>query len=89
MDIIKRNGKKQKFSKPKLVKGLMKCCKGAKMSSVRCKKLAEGVSSSVVEGLKGKRSIKAIDLRRRVLRRLDRSAKKVARAWRSFDKKRH
>ena len=85
MDVIKRNGKKQNFSSSKLCKSIENVLKEAKVSQ-RGIVLAE-LCESLKVGLKGKRSIKAIELRRMVLSRLERRSKKAVALWRKFEAK--
>ncbi|MDP4012352.1 MAG: hypothetical protein Q8R00_01990 [Candidatus Nanoarchaeia archaeon] len=87
VDIIKRIGKRQKFSVAKIKRAVEKAAKEAKVAKSKRVALAKEVSVSVVKALKGKRSIKATALRRAVLVRLDRAAKRVASAWRRYEKR--
>lgn len=89
MNIIKRNGKRQNFSMMKVSRSLEKALKEGKVSAVKRKRLIKEICESLNVGLKGKRVIKAVDLRRMVLRRLERLSKPSLRAWRRYDKKRH
>lgn len=88
MEVIKRSGRRQKFSISKLKRGIERAAKDAKITASKRKSLAMDISSSVVHGLKGKRSIRAAELRRRVLTRIERQARSAASAWRRFDRKR-
>tara|TARA_Y100000310_G_scaffold13087_1_gene13411 strand:+ start:1329 stop:1601 length:273 start_codon:yes stop_codon:yes gene_type:complete len=89
VDILKRSGRKQNFSLAKLQKAIDRAAKDAKMPVAKrkelCKEIAEGIKGS----LRRKRSISAVDLRRRVLGRLDRRSIATSKAWRKFDRRRH
>lgn len=89
MDVLKRSGKKQLFSITKLERSIANAAKDAKISADKKAKLVKEIVGSVVTGLKGKRVVKAVELRARVLRRLDRRARAVAGAWRKYDERRH
>ena len=88
MEVLKRSGRKQKFNLTKLEGGILKAAKEARLKPDQAKRLAKEISLSIKKGLKGKRIIKAVELRERVLRRLDAREKKVSAAWRKFDRKR-
>lgn len=62
MNIVKRKGKKQRFSKAKIVKGCMK----AGATKTTCTKVASRVSKKVVEGLSSRRvgELTIIELRK-------------------------
>lgn len=86
--IIKRDGRKQAFSASKMKRSIEKATKEAKVPSVRSKKIVAEVMRSVVKRFKGRKSVKSTELRRAILGRLDRIAKKVSTSWRRHDRKR-
>jgi len=83
--VIKRNKKKQTYTIKKLERAVEKAAKDAKISLKGRKKLIHEVAHTLHYKLKGRTSIKTTDLRRLILRRLDRRSKKTARAWRRHD----
>jgi len=87
MDVVKRSGRRQKFSIAKLERGLTKAFKEAKVSSARARENVTEIADSVYSSIRRRRSIRAVDLRRRVLGRLDRRSRAAARAWRSYDRR--
>lgn len=87
MNVVKKSGKKQKFSKAKLMKSIQDAAKEAGLSPAKRKVLAKEVVDSFVEAAKKKKVMKAVEIRRSVLGRLDRRAKSVSKAWRRYDKK--
>ncbi len=87
-DVVKRNGKKQKFSKAKLEKSVEKAAKEAKVSAAHIKTLVKEISEGVSAAIGGRKSIKSAELRRKVLDRLGRRSKAAVAAWRRYDKKR-
>lgn len=88
MDVIKRNRRRQRFSKTKLEKSIIKASRGAKIASSKARELARDISESVRNSLRGKRSVRTTDLRRLILRRLDTRARSVASSWRRYDRRR-
>jgi len=89
MDVLKRNGKKQRFTKAKLIRGLERALKEAKVPLAKRKVLVKDIIAGVVASFGRKKLIKAVDLRARILRRLDSRSKATAKAWKRYDKKRH
>ena len=85
--VIKKRGRKQAFSSAKIRNAVLKSAKDAKLSPAKVKQLVKDVADPVISLAKGKRRVKAADLRRSLLGRLDRRAKSVSNAWRRFDKK--
>ncbi len=85
--VIKRNGKQQEFNPNKIKSSIQKSSKDAGISASRTKEIIDDVAESVINKYKNKK-VKALYLRRIILRRLDRKSKSVANAWRRYDKKR-
>ncbi|MEK6812609.1 MAG: ATP cone domain-containing protein [Nanoarchaeota archaeon] len=88
MEVLKRSSKRQKFSMAKLKRGIQRAARDAKLTRVQQREVVRTVAASVAKGLKGRRSIKAAALRRKVLTRLDRTSRATASAWRRYDRKR-
>lgn len=87
-NVIKRSGKKQRFSTAKLKKAIFKAAKDAKLKSIKIRILLKDIAGSIIRKVKLRKLIKAVDLRKAILKRLDRKARKVAQAWRRYDKSR-
>lgn len=85
--VIKKGGRKQAFSASKIRKGILMAAREAKISSLKAKVLIREVGEPVISLYGKKRTVKAADLRRSILGRLDRKAKKVSAAWRKYDRK--
>lgn len=86
--VIKKGGKgKQAFVPAKLKRSVERAAKEAGLSSSKVKQLVKEVVEPVVVLARKKRTIKAADLRRSLLGRLERRAKKVVTAWKRFEKK--
>lgn len=85
--VLKRSGKKVAFSQAKLKRAIDKAAKDAKITPKKRKEVIKEVSAPVIKAVKKKRVIKAVDLKRMILRKLDKVAKKAATAWRRYDKK--
>ena len=89
MEVIKRSGRRQAFSIAKTKRAVQRAARDAKLVAREQKKLASEIAQSIARTLRGKRSIKAADLRRRILGMLDRRERKVAAAWRRYDRRYH
>lgn len=84
--VIKRNGKRQKFSPGKIKHAIEKSAKEAGLSSARRKELLKEVAEPIIKLYKNKR-VKSTILRKSILRRLERRSKSVVSAWRRHEKK--
>ncbi len=85
--VIKRNGTSQTFNPSKIRASIQKSSKDAGISASRTKEILDDVAKPVIDKYKDKK-VKALYLRRIILRRLDRKSKSVASSWRRYDKKR-
>ena len=88
VEVIKKSGKKQAFSPGKIRRSIEKAAKDAKLAPSKIKQFVKEIANPVIAFAKKKRTIKATALRKAVLGRLERKARKVASAWRRFDRKR-
>lgn len=84
--VIKRDGKKQAFNSTKIRDSIRLSAKEAGLSSARIKMLMEEVAEPFIDWVKKKRVIKAIDIRRALLGRLERKSKSVVKSWKRFEK---
>ncbi len=85
--VIKRSGKREDFRPGKIKKSVEKAAKEAGMAPKNIRILISDVVDPLVDVVKKKRAVKAVDIRKSVLRRLDRRAKSVSGAWRRYDRK--
>ncbi len=85
---MKKSGKKQAFLPKKIRMSVEKAAKEAGLAPRKIGDLIEDVAEPVIELYRKKKVVKATDLRRSLLGRLDRKAKKVAAAWRRYDRRR-
>ena len=85
--VIKRSGKKEAFRPGKIKKSVEKAAKEAGMAPKNIRILISDVVDPLIDVVKKKRVVKAVDIRKSVLRRLDRRAKSVSGAWRRYDRK--
>lgn len=83
--VIKRSGKRQAFSPLKIRRTLELAAKEAKLSPSLIKKLIKEVAEPLIAFIKKKKVIKAINIRKSLLARVDRRIKKVSYALRRFD----
>ena len=87
VQVIKRGGKKEAFNPSKIKRGIEKSAKDAKISSAKIKQLISEVADPFIDLAKKKKSIKSTEIRKSILRRIDRRAKSVSNAWRKFEKR--
>ncbi len=83
--VIKRGGKKEVFNPSKIKRGIERAAKDAKINSLKIKQLISEVADPFIEITKKKKNIKATEIRKSILRRIDRRAKSVSNAWRKFE----
>ncbi len=86
VDVIKRDRKRERFSRAKIHRAVEKAAQQARVSASRRKELAREISEGVHERLSGKRSVRSSELRRMVLSRLERREPSAATAWRRYKK---
>jgi len=86
--VIKRGGKKREaFSPSKIKNAIAKSAKEAGFSSSKIEEVVKDVGNGVIGFFGKKKVVKAVDIRRSVLGRLERSAKSVAVQWKKFEKR--
>ena len=85
--IIKRSGKKQKFVRTKLENAVKKAAREARISASKVKEIIKDVVYPVAKKILKRKLIKAVQLRKVVLDRLESRSKAVVAAWRRHDKK--
>ena len=76
--VKKRGGRKQNFSPFKVRKSIERAAKDNKAKKSKINQLLKDVAEPVINSAKKRRLVKAIDLRRVILRRLDNKARTVA-----------
>jgi len=86
MAVVKANGKQEPFSSGKLLKSISKAMGDAKLTDKKAKVMAREICNHVAGRLKGKKDVHSSDLRKIVLAKLDKKAKKVSVAWKLFEK---
>ncbi|MFA6974240.1 MAG: ATP cone domain-containing protein [Parcubacteria group bacterium] len=84
--VIKRGGKREKFSPSKIKKSIAGAARKAKVSA-KTKKELEETAKEVVAKFKERKLIKSAEIRRAVLAKLGRKAKTVAAAWKVVERK--
>jgi len=85
--VVKKGGKKQSFLPRKIRISVERAAKEAKLAPKKVREVLEEVAEPVIALYKKKKLVKATELRRSLLGRLDRKAKKVSAAWRRYDRK--
>lgn len=86
--VIKRGGKRrQSFIPSKIKKSIKGAAREAGFSASKTERVVNEVGNGVINFFKKKKVVKSVDIRRSILRRLNRKAKKVAATWKRFEKK--
>ena len=86
--VIKKGGKKkQAFSPSKIKSAIQRSAKEAGFSPSKTEALVKEVGNGVIDFFGKKRVVKSTDIRRSILRRLERRAKAVVSKWKSFERK--
>jgi transcriptional regulator NrdR family protein len=86
--VIKRGGKRRQAFSPSKIKGAIRnAAKDAGLSSLKVQSVVSEVGDGVVSFFGKKKIVKSTDIRRSILRRLERRAKAVASKWKSFERK--
>jgi transcriptional regulator NrdR family protein len=86
--VIKRGGKKREAFNPSKVKGaIKKAAKDAGFSASKVEDVVKEVGNGVIGFFGKKKVVKAIDIRKSILGRLERNAKKAAQSWKKFEKR--
>lgn len=82
--VIKKRGKRQAFAPNKIRLAVARAAKEAGLSSAKIRVLVKEVAEPVISFYRKKKLIKAVDIRRALLGRLDRRAKAVSLSWRRY-----
>lgn len=86
-DVIKRDGRRERFDPEKLKDSIVSAAREAGVMSRRgVEDLIENVSASAIAFSRGKKEVEAKTLREMILNDLDKLEKKIADAWREFDR---
>jgi transcriptional regulator NrdR family protein len=86
--VIKRGGKrKQAFNASKIRSSIKGAAKEAGFSPSKTQELVEEVGNSVIGFFGKKKVVKSVDIRKSIIRRLERRAKSVSAKWKHFEKR--
>ena len=86
-DVIKKDGRRERFDEEKLKASIMAAAREAGiMNRKGVDDIIENVSASAIPFSRGKKEVEAKTLREMILGDLDKLEKKIADAWRDFDK---
>ena len=83
--VIKKSGKKQKFSEKKIKKCIECAAKDAKIKKDKREKIIEAAIKKVLEYSKNKEELTTAEIRDLVLMELDMIDKSVMRAWLAYE----
>ena len=86
-DVIKKDGRRERFDQEKLKDSIVSAAREAGVMNRRwVDDVIENVSASAIAFSRGKKEVEAKILREMILSDLDKLEKKIADAWREFDK---
>ena len=86
--VIKRGGKrKQTFDPSKIRKAIKNTAKEAGFSPAKIEETVKDVGNGVINFFGKKKVVKAVDIRKSILRRLERRGKILSSKWKSFERK--
>jgi transcriptional regulator NrdR family protein len=84
--VIKRNNKKERFDEKKIKRSIDAAAKEADLPEARRKSLMDRVAVEIIEYAKNEKEVRAIELREKILAKLDKIEPSVANSWRDFDR---
>jgi transcriptional regulator NrdR family protein len=85
IEVIKRDGTRQPFSKQKLRGSIENAAKEAEIPAGRIKQVVSDAARGPLELAKGTKPVETKTIREKVLTRLDTIEPSVSEAWRGFD----
>jgi transcriptional regulator NrdR family protein len=83
--VIKKDGSKEPFDAEKIKRGIRLAGQDAGLDETKQGEIAEKVTGEVMEMLKDKDEVRALEVRDKVLGELDIYAPSVAAAWRDYE----
>jgi transcriptional regulator NrdR family protein len=84
--VIKRNGRREKFKRDKISKGIERASRRAEIDSKKAKEIATRVAKRVEDYFRSRDEVDSSDIRDRVLSELDREERRIASEFRSHRK---
>jgi transcriptional regulator NrdR family protein len=86
--VLKRGCKRREaFNSSKIRNAIKKSAKEAGFSASKVEETVKEVGNGVIDFFGKKKIVKSVDIRKSILRRLERRAKIVAKKWKSFEKR--
>ncbi len=86
-NVIKWNGKTQKFSPSKLKKAVMSALRDAKVPKPKRARIIREVAGPVIKACKRRKTVKGTAIRNDVVKRLRKKCREGAVAWLKYEKK--
>lgn len=84
-EVIKADGRRERFSREKLESSIVKACVDVGVSEKKARKIAKKIADKVIERIKGKKEVPSSALRRMVLTELRRKKPEAADGWEFYD----
>lgn len=88
MNVIKRGGRRQRFSAAKLRRSIDRAAREGKVRASERAVMVREVSTGILGHLRARRSVRSSELRRMVIGRLGRRSRAAVAAWRRQERKR-
>jgi transcriptional regulator NrdR family protein len=85
--VIKRGGRKQKFSPSKIKKAVMGALREAKVPKPKRARIIREVTGPVIKACRRRKTIKATAIRSLVVPRLRKKSREAASAWLKYERK--
>jgi len=85
--VIKKNRKKQAFKASKIRKGILNAAKDARVSSAKRQRIARKITAHIIQGVKGKKTVKIANIRRAVLSHLAVESRPAVHAWQLYERR--
>ena len=83
--VIKKSGSQEPFSEEKIKNSIKAACKDAGLDEAKQNELAESITQKILEMIKDKDTVTALEIREKVLGELDIMAPSAAAAWRNYE----
>ena len=86
--VVKRGGKREVFRAEKLKRSIRGACKDVHIAGTRAKRVVAKVAGPVLRFVSKRKTVRASDLRKKVLAGLRKAEPKAAKAWLAHEKRR-
>jgi transcriptional regulator NrdR family protein len=85
LKVIKKDGREEPFEIEKIKKAIRGACEEAGIEETKKEELADLISEKIVEMYDSQETVRAIELRDKILGELEMMAPEAAAAWRNYE----